>query len=125
MQDDSTNRTHNIKTHKELQNLQYFEKYDVQETSYHLFTRSIDLHLCDEMNQPEQGEVTYIIITIIIIRSIFSSIIIIIIYLAFTHDNNTIKSTWKIFIRMSRENTKPAKKTCLLYMVCQEKNACF
>ncbi|XP_071809509.1 bridge-like lipid transfer protein family member 3B isoform X1 [Asterias amurensis] len=54
MQDDSTNRTHNIKTHKELQNLQYFEKYDVQETSYHLFTRSIDLHLCDEMNQPEQ-----------------------------------------------------------------------
>ncbi|XP_022082840.1 UHRF1-binding protein 1-like isoform X2 [Acanthaster planci] len=45
---------HNVKTQKELQMLQYFEKYDVQETSYHLFTRSVDLHLCDEMNQPEQ-----------------------------------------------------------------------
>lgn len=108
MQDDSTNRTHNIKTHKELQNLQYFEKYDVQETSYHLFTRSIDLHLCDEMNQPEQGEVTYIIITIIIIRSIFSSIIIIIIYLAFTHDNHTAQSKTIIKMIGDRNIQEPA-----------------
>ncbi|XP_038052291.1 UHRF1-binding protein 1-like isoform X2 [Patiria miniata] len=50
----ASHAAHNIKTQKELQSLQYFEKYDVQETSYHLFTRSIDLHLCDEMNQPEK-----------------------------------------------------------------------
>ncbi|XP_072030655.1 bridge-like lipid transfer protein family member 3B [Amphiura filiformis] len=48
---DPSNRPHNVKSSKELQMVQFFEKYDVVETSYHLFTRHIDLHLCDEMNQ--------------------------------------------------------------------------
>ena len=56
MSSDPTNRPHNVKSSKELQMVQFFEKYDVMETSYHLFTRHIDLHLCDEMNQAAEGE---------------------------------------------------------------------
>ncbi|XP_041472967.1 UHRF1-binding protein 1-like isoform X1 [Lytechinus variegatus] len=51
--EDPTNRPQNVKTSKELQLLQFFERYDVPETSYHFFTKRVDLHLCDEMNRPE------------------------------------------------------------------------
>ncbi|XP_071956518.1 bridge-like lipid transfer protein family member 3B [Antedon mediterranea] len=47
-------RPHNIKNAKELAQLQYFEQYDLHETSYHFCTQRIDLHLCDEMNRPEK-----------------------------------------------------------------------
>ncbi|XP_071505728.1 bridge-like lipid transfer protein family member 3B, partial [Diadema antillarum] len=53
--EDPMARPHNVKTSKELQLLQFFERYDVQETSYHFFTKRVDLHLCDEMNRPESG----------------------------------------------------------------------
>ncbi|XP_072172366.1 bridge-like lipid transfer protein family member 3B [Diadema setosum] len=55
--EDPTARPHNVKTSKELQLLQFFERYDVQETSYHFFTKRVDLHLCDEMNRPESESV--------------------------------------------------------------------
>ncbi|XP_030829282.1 UHRF1-binding protein 1-like isoform X1 [Strongylocentrotus purpuratus] len=51
--EDPANRPQNVKTSKELQLLQFFERYDVPETSYHFFTKRVDLHLCDEMNRPE------------------------------------------------------------------------
>ncbi|XP_033106989.1 UHRF1-binding protein 1-like isoform X2 [Anneissia japonica] len=47
-------RPHNIKNAKELAQLQYFEQYDIHETSYHFCTQRIDLHLCDEMNRAEK-----------------------------------------------------------------------
>ncbi|CAH1256344.1 UHRF1BP1L [Branchiostoma lanceolatum] len=32
----------------------FFSKYDMVETSYHIFTRRLDLHLCDDTNPMEQ-----------------------------------------------------------------------
>ncbi|XP_078581954.1 bridge-like lipid transfer protein family member 3B isoform X1 [Branchiostoma floridae x Branchiostoma japonicum] len=34
----------------------FFSKYDMVETSYHIFTRRLDLHLCDDTNPMEQGK---------------------------------------------------------------------
>ncbi|XP_078661658.1 uncharacterized protein LOC144905753 [Branchiostoma floridae x Branchiostoma belcheri] len=34
----------------------FFSKFDMVETSYHIFTRRLDLHLCDDTNPLEQGK---------------------------------------------------------------------
>ncbi|XP_074833519.1 bridge-like lipid transfer protein family member 3A [Carettochelys insculpta] len=36
-------------------NSQYFEKYDMKESSYHLFISRLDLHICDDSHAQESG----------------------------------------------------------------------